>query len=64
MKYEYKTISYDAGGVFGGKVNTKEFESILNKLGTEGWELVNCMATNVAYGKTAYIVSVLKRPIT
>ena len=61
MKYEYKTLSYDAGGVFGGKVKNTEFEAMLNRLGAEGWELVNCFASNVAYGKTAYIVSVFKR---
>ena len=61
MKYEYKTISYDAGGIFGGKVNESDFEAMLNRLGAEGWELVNCLASNVTYGKTAYIVAVFKR---
>lgn len=60
-KYEYKTLTIEAEGVFGGKVNSRKLESELNDLGTQGWELVNTFTSNIANGKTAYVVSVLKR---
>ena len=63
MKYEYKTLTYQAEGLFGGQVDSKEFDASLNKMGAEGWELVNCIASNVTYGKTAYIISIFKRPV-
>ena len=63
MKYEYRSLTIQAEGVLGGKVDNQEFDDKLNKFGAEGWELVNTFATNVTYGKTAYIVSVFKREI-
>lgn len=63
MKYEYKTLTTQAEGLFGGKVNDQEFEATLNQLGAEGWELVNSLASAVSYGKTGYIISIFKRAI-
>lgn len=63
MKFEYKTLTVEAKGWFGGMVNSNEFDQQLNLLGAQGWELVNTFASNVANGKTAYIVSVFKRPL-
>lgn len=63
MKFEYKSLTIPAEGLFGGKVNAQELEQRLNALGAEGWELVNTFASNETYGKTGYIVSVFKRPV-
>lgn len=46
MKHEYKTITLQSDGLFGGKVNHHDFEEQLNHLGTEGWELVNSLASS------------------
>lgn len=63
MKWEYKTVLFEASGwFFGGKLDQKEFQASLNALGAEGWELVNVFDTNMAHGQTRDIVAVLKRP--
>lgn len=36
MKFEYKTIIYEAKGVFGGQVNGVDFDNTLNQMGNEG----------------------------
>ena len=43
-KFEYKTLSTDAKGVFGGKVDQYVFQNELNELGSQGWELVSTVA--------------------
>lgn len=63
MKYEYKTLTLQAEGLFGGKVNNQDLEEQLNQLGEEGWELVNSLASTVSYGKIGYIISIFKRAI-
>jgi len=62
-QYEYKTLTTDAKGFLGGKVNKDTFENELNKLGLQGWELVNSVATAQNYGSTRWIISVFKRKI-
>lgn len=61
--YEYKTVSYNAKGILGGKVDAYEFELMLNQLGAEGWELVSSLASNTTHGQTSYIISIFKRMI-
>lgn len=63
MNYEYKTLTLQAEGLFGGKVDSQGFEEQLNQLGAEGWELVNSFASAVSYGKTGYVISIFKRVI-
>lgn len=60
-QYEYKTISTDAKGFLGGKVDIESFEAQLNELGAQGWELVETLASNQDFGSTRYIVSIFKR---
>ncbi len=62
-KFEYKTLFTDAKGVFGGKVDQSAYQSELNELGSQGWELVNAVAAAQSYGSTRWIISVLKRRI-
>ena len=59
MKYEYKTLIIS----YFGKSTGKTLEDELNKLGKEGWELVNSFPGNIIGGMTDDIVSVLKRAI-
>ena len=40
MRWEYKTVEYEAPGLFSTKTSTGEPERQLNHLGYEGWELV------------------------
>ncbi|MBO4627964.1 MAG: DUF4177 domain-containing protein [Lachnospiraceae bacterium] len=60
-KYEYKVLTYDTKGIWGGKVETQQVESQLNQLGDDGWEMVSCSSTNQSYGSTKCIVCVFKR---
>ena len=62
-KFKYKTLFTDAKGVFGGKVDECTFQSDLNKLGAQGWELVNTAAAAQSYGSTRWIISIFKRKI-
>ena len=64
-KFEYKTVFTDATGVFGfgGKVDQITFQNELNELGSEGWELVNAVASAKDYGSTKTIISIFKRKI-
>lgn len=60
-KYEYKTFVFDTKGVFGGIVDTSQFENALNVLGNDGWELVGSFSTAQAQGASKSIVCILKR---
>lgn len=62
-KFEYRTFIYNTEGWMGGKVDNKDFEMELNKLGLDGWELVSSVSTNQGNGYTRSIVSIFKRKI-
>lgn len=62
-RFEYKTLFTDAKGALGGKVNQYEYQNELNKLGSQGWELVSAVAAAQSYGSTRWIISVFKRKI-
>ena len=51
-KFEYKVVTYDPHGFFGGNVK---------QLGNDGWELVGCTSSNQSYGATKSIVCIFKR---
>jgi hypothetical protein len=62
MKWEYRTVMFDASGWFlGGKLDGQKFNDRLNQLGEEGWELVSVFDTNFTQGGTRDVVAVLKR---
>ena len=61
MKWEYTTIHLAAHGFLGGKLDIEKFERMLNKLGKDGWELVNAFDTNQGYGATRDVIAVFKR---
>lgn len=69
--WEYITRVFDFrddtvfGGKFGtGQFNREAFDHEANKLGWDGWELVNLMDTNYHDGETKYVVATFKRPLT
>ncbi len=62
-KFEYKTLLTDVKGFWGGEVDSMAFQSQLNELGAQGWELVSTVATAQSQGTTRLIVSILKRKV-
>lgn len=60
-KWEYITIKVETEGAFGGILDVRNFDNELNKYGEQGWELVSCISTNAAYGKTREVIVVFKR---
>lgn len=60
-KWEYMTIKIETKGFLGGKLDTQELDSQLNRLGEQGWELVSSFSTNKAYGESRDVVAILKR---
>lgn len=60
-KWEYRTIKLDAEGWFDRQVNFEFLDSELNRLGEEGWELVNVIyvVNNSAF--TNCVIASLKR---
>ncbi|MCL1866596.1 MAG: DUF4177 domain-containing protein [Oscillospiraceae bacterium] len=62
-KFEYVTVTIATGGLFGGKVDADNFNQKLNNMGNQGWELINSISSNEAYGSTKYIVCIFKREL-
>ncbi|WP_341479397.1 DUF4177 domain-containing protein [Clostridium gasigenes] len=60
-KWEYVSIKVETKGFQGGILEIEDFDSEINKLGEEGWELVSCFSTNKGYGESREIISVFKR---
>lgn len=60
-KFEYKVVTYDTKGFWGGTVEVHQIENQLNLLGSEGWEMVSCTSTNQSYGASKSIVCMFKR---
>jgi hypothetical protein len=63
MKWQYKTLRLAAHGFLGGKVDLEKFEQELDRLGEDGWELVNAFDTNQSSGATRDVIAVFKRPV-
>jgi hypothetical protein len=63
MRWEYKTIEFGKRGAFLGllKVEASALSDALNKLGSEGWELVNSVSP-IGGGNTSGLVLIFKRP--
>ncbi len=60
-KFEYKVMTYDTKGIWGGKVEAHQLENQLNLLGKDGWEMVSCTSSNQSYGSSKSIVCIFKR---
>lgn len=46
-----------------GQFDRIEFNVLANKLGEDGWELVNTFDTNGAGGQSRFVVAVFKRSV-
>ena len=63
MKWEYQTIKVDArAGWTSNGLNVTEFDKVMNRLGSKGWELVSAFDTNMGEGRTEDVVAIFKRP--
>lgn len=60
-KWEYTTIKVETKGFLGGILDIEDFDSQLNKMGEQGWELVSCFSTNQGEGVSREAVAVFKR---
>lgn len=60
-KWEYKSIKFQTEGSLGGILDTDYFDSEINIMGRQGWELVSCISTHAAYGKSREVIAVFKR---
>ncbi|MBQ3999780.1 MAG: DUF4177 domain-containing protein [Oscillospiraceae bacterium] len=60
-KFEYKVVTFDTKGFWGGNVETMQIEEQLNLLGSNGWEMISCTSTNMSYGASKSIVCIFKR---
>lgn len=60
-KYEYKTLTHDIKGLWGGSVDADKFKNELNDLGNDGWELVSSFSTTQSYGSSKSIICIFKR---
>lgn len=60
-KYEYKIFKTKPEGVWKTKVESDKLEAEINKMGSEGWELVSVMDTNMGHGHTNEIILFFKR---
>jgi hypothetical protein len=56
MRWEYKVIKFSKRSFFSGTIDPEAFETELNSLGREGWELVS-----VTQNQMAIAVAVFKR---
>lgn len=64
-KWEYKTIRLELSKgtwLAGGRIDEGQLNSMLNELGSQGWELVVALDTNFFGGQTRDSFVVLKRP--
>lgn len=62
-QWEYKVVKVKTRGMMGGILETDEFETVLNGMGTKGWELVSTLATSQGYGQSREVAAVFKRRI-
>jgi hypothetical protein len=60
-KWEYRSVKFETEGFLGGKLDIKDFDYEINKLGDQGWELVSCFTTNKGQGESREVIAVFKR---
>ncbi len=62
-RWQYQTVQFETEGFMGGILDLHEFQTELNRLGADGWELVTCFDTNMSQGQSRYVIAVFKRKI-
>ena len=58
-RFEYKTIKIPTDNA--NNVDEQTLDQQLNRLGTDGWELVSVFDTNAVAGASIYVVAIFKR---
>ena len=64
MMWEYKTIKLTLEGVFRKQINPEDFDTSLNQMGREGWELVTILGSAIGFGETNEVVAIFKRTMS
>lgn len=54
-------MKVEAKGLLGGVVDASALDVLLNKLGSQGWNLVSVFDTNMLHGQSREIVAMFKR---
>jgi hypothetical protein len=63
-RWEYLSLSMEAGNPWLGTVSHDQLDDLLNGFGEQGWELVSGFDTSsLRAGSTARVVLLLKRPL-
>ncbi len=64
-KWEYYTNTLELKKTFwgGSEFPNLEIETVCNKLGLEGWELVSCQTNNSSQGQSTRLLLIFKREI-
>ena len=62
-KFEYRTEQFDLGGFVGPKIERSKFDSLINGIGAEGWELVSCSPIAISYGRSRFLLLVFKKEV-
>lgn len=62
VRWSYKILKMQAEGWFaGGKIDEHALEVEMNRLGSQGWELISSFDTNKHHGETRDVVVIFKR---
>ncbi|HOG18839.1 MAG TPA: DUF4177 domain-containing protein [Salinivirgaceae bacterium] len=62
MQWEYKILKYEIDrGFIDVSLDEGKWEREINKLGRDGWELVNSFGANDTDGMTNYVLMTFKR---
>ncbi len=63
-RFEYRVVTAEGGSMFAsGKVAFEDVHRTMNRLGDEGWELVDAMDTNAQAGRTRDVVLFFRREL-
>jgi len=63
-RYEYQTKVFDAQGFWsGGKIDVDEFDATLNEMGSQGWQLIEKVTSNMELGRTRHFICTFMREI-
>ncbi|MFZ7120202.1 MAG: DUF4177 domain-containing protein [Eubacteriaceae bacterium] len=62
-KFEYKTLTFETKGFFGGKLDGNSFDEQLMQYGKYGWELISTFTSNQEGWSTKKVFVVFKRAL-
>lgn len=57
----YHVEMFKTGGLFSGKINEREVETTLNRLATEGWEVVSTTSTSRFVGESHTVLYTFRK---